>query len=85
MKKELPPDIRAVLQAWPRLEPVLSVPQSEAQYRRLVDLLDVLIDHVGENERHPLASLMDTVGVLIEKYEDEHVVLLQGDSIPKPA
>jgi len=39
----------------------------------LVALLDSLIDEVGENESHPLASLMEIVGVLIEKYEDEHV------------
>lgn len=38
-----------------------------------VDLLDRLIDEVGENENHPLASLMELLGVLIEKYEDEHV------------
>ena len=36
-------------------------------------MLDSLIDEVGENESHPLASLMEIVGVLIEKYEDEHV------------
>ena len=36
-------------------------------------LLDDLIDVVGENENHPLASLMEVIGVLIEKYEDEHV------------
>ena len=40
---------------------------------QLVTLLDSLIDEVGENEAHPLASLMEIVGVLIEKYEDEHV------------
>jgi HTH-type transcriptional regulator / antitoxin HigA len=32
-----------------------------------------LIDEVGENESHPLASMMEVLGVLIEKYEDEHV------------
>jgi HTH-type transcriptional regulator/antitoxin HigA len=32
-----------------------------------------LVDEVGEDEMHPLASLMEIVGVLIEKYEDEHV------------
>jgi hypothetical protein len=26
----------------------------------------------AEDENHPLASLMDVLGVLIEKYEDEH-------------
>lgn len=35
--------------------------------------LDTLIDMVGENESHPLASLMEVIGVLIEKYEDENV------------
>ena len=35
--------------------------------------LDSLIDVVGENENHPLASLMELVGVLIEQYEDAHV------------
>ena len=32
-----------------------------------------MIDEVGESESHPLASLMEIVGVLIEKYKDEHV------------
>ena len=41
--------------------------------RMLVAVLDDLIDVVGENERHPLAPLMEVIGVLIEKYEDEYV------------
>ena len=45
---------------------------------RLVGALDELIDIVGEDENHPLASLMDVVGVLIEKYEDEHVPELEA-------
>jgi HTH-type transcriptional regulator/antitoxin HigA len=36
-------------------------------------VLDNLIDEVGEDENPPLVSLMEVVGVLIEKYEDEHV------------
>ena len=49
------------------------MPHSGAEYRQLVSFLDSLIDEVGENESHPLASLMEIVGVLIEKYEDEHI------------
>ena len=41
--------------------------------RMLVAVLDDLIDVVGENENHPLAFLMEVIGVLIEKYEDSHV------------
>ncbi len=39
----------------------------------LAAVLDDLIDVVGENENHPLASLIEVIGVLIEKYEDENV------------
>ena len=42
-------------------------------YEPHLQLLDTMIDAVGENENHPLASLMEMVGVLVEKYEDEHV------------
>jgi HTH-type transcriptional regulator/antitoxin HigA len=38
-----------------------------------VQALDLLIDMVGEDESHPLASLMEVIGVLIEKYEDDNV------------
>ena len=36
-------------------------------------LLDRLIDEVGEDENHPLASLMEVLSVLVERYEAEHV------------
>jgi len=49
------------------------MPRNCREYRNLVKLLDRLIDEVGENESHSLASLMEVLGVLIEKYEDEHV------------
>jgi len=60
-------------QIWPAVTPVLFVPHTEHEYQRLVAILDALIDTVGEDETHPLASLMEVIGVLIEKYEDEHV------------
>ncbi|MDR1190428.1 MAG: hypothetical protein LBK60_02020 [Verrucomicrobiales bacterium] len=62
--------------AWTGVADTLYVPHSERQYRRLVNLLDGLVDEIGENEQHPLASLMEVVGVLIEKYEDENVPVL---------
>lgn len=61
---------------WPQVEPTLRVPHNDREYRQLVKLLDRLIDEVGENENHPLASMMEVLGVLIEKYEDEHVAEL---------
>jgi len=49
------------------------LPRNSAEYERLVEILDQLIDEVGEDENHPLASLMEVIGTLIGKYEDEHV------------
>jgi HTH-type transcriptional regulator/antitoxin HigA len=55
------------------------VPHTAEEYQRLVAVLDALIDEVGEEETHPLASLMEVVGVLIERYEEEHVPELTED------
>ena len=66
-------DVSKTVDAWSFLADTVFVPHTEAEYQSLVTLLDRLIDEVGENESHPLASLMEIVGVLIEKYEDEHV------------
>ncbi|MCE2393685.1 hypothetical protein J4G02_03640 [Candidatus Poribacteria bacterium] len=66
-------EIQTAQDVWPRLAPVVFVPHAESEYQQLVAMLDNLIDVVGEDENHPLASLMEVIGVLIEKYEDEHV------------
>ena len=68
--------IEKALQVWPQVEPTLRVPHNEREYRQLVKLLDRLVDEVGEDENHPLASLMEVLGVLIEKYEDDNVAEL---------
>jgi len=66
-------DVNKTADAWSPLAGTVFVPHTEEEYRKLVVLLDGLIDEVGEEESHPLASLMEIVGVLIEKYEDENV------------
>jgi HTH-type transcriptional regulator / antitoxin HigA len=71
--------IAEALEIWPRIGPALHVPHTDAEYRQLVALLDRLIDEVGETENHPLASLMEILGVLIERYEDEHVPELTAE------
>ena len=65
--------IQKAIKVWPQVKPALYIPSNEREHRQLVRLLDRLIDDVGEDEDHPLASMMEVIGVLIEKYEDEHV------------
>lgn len=59
--------------AWSAIEKAIFVPHTEAEYERLVEFLDSLIDQVGEDEAHPLASMMEVVGALIENYEADYV------------
>jgi len=66
-------ELEKVTKAWPPISRTVRVPHTERDYQQLVELLDRITDQVGEDENHPLASLMDVLGVLIEKYEDEHV------------
>ena len=66
-------EVQTAQNLWPKLTEVVFVPHAQSEYQRLTEVLDNLIDVVGEDEDHPLASLMEVIGVLIEKYEDEHV------------
>ncbi len=66
-------EMETVEQVWPTLAPLLFVPHTEQEYDRLIQMLDTLIDVVGEDETHPLASLMEVISVLVEKYEDQYV------------
>ena len=65
---------------WPELSRAVFVPHTVAEYEQLVVLLDELVDEVGNHEEHPLASLMEVVGSLIERYENEHVPALEGSA-----
>jgi HTH-type transcriptional regulator/antitoxin HigA len=74
-------ELEKAVKVWPVISNIVSVPRTEEEYDRMVALLDELIDEVGEDEKHPLASLMDTLGTLIEAYEDKHFPEPVGDPI----
>ncbi len=49
---------------------------TKKEYESAIDILDAILDKIGEDEKHPLAELADAVSVFVEKYEDEHVPIL---------
>ena len=59
--------------AWTQMSEVLSVPHTEAEYLRISAFLDLVVDEVGEDDSHPLSSMMETLGTLVDAYEREHV------------
>jgi HTH-type transcriptional regulator/antitoxin HigA len=66
-------NLNQTITAWSFIGENVFVPHTEEEYERLVEMLDHLIDQVGEDESHPLASLMEVIGVLIENYETENI------------
>ena len=73
--------LKEIAKVWPDIQTIFSVPHNEKDYNKLVNLLDNLIDEVGNNENHPLSSLMETIGSLIETYESQYVNEIEGNSI----
>lgn len=73
--------LKEIANVWPNIQSVFSVPHNEKDYNNLVNLLDSLIDEVGNNESHPLSSLMETIGSLIEAYESKNYPDIEGDPI----
>ncbi len=57
------------------------VPTNEDEYEQLVNLLDEITDLVRDNESHPLANMMDVLGVLIEVYEDQSIPEPEGNGV----
>ncbi|MGJ4748406.1 helix-turn-helix domain-containing protein [Leptospira sp. SA-E8] len=74
-------ELERVRNVWPEVKDLLSVPHSDKQYKKLLKALDELIDEVGNNERHPLAPLMETVGNLIEEYEKDNFESIDADPV----
>ncbi len=69
------------INAWSSIAGNVFVPHTEEEYDRLVEILDRLIDKVGQDESHPLASLMEVIGVLIEAYETEYIPQLEEKNL----
>lgn len=47
-------------------------PHNSKEYARLERILDELIDVVRDNEKHPLAIVMQIIGENLEQYDSEH-------------
>ena len=56
---------------WMEIAPILTI-RNEQEYEQGVERINALIDEVGTNEQHPLYTLLDTLGILIQAYEEQH-------------
>lgn len=51
---------------------VFKKPHNNKEYARLERILDTLIDVVRDDEKHPLAIVMQIIGENLEQYDNEH-------------
>ena len=56
---------------WTVIGPLLSI-RNEQEYDLAVERLNGLLDEIDANEKHPLYTLLDTLGILIQAYEEQH-------------
>jgi len=77
--KTMNTQLEEIAKIWPNIQSTFSVPHNEKDYNRLVQLLDGVIDEIGDDESHPLASLMETLGSLIESYEARSIPEIEGN------
>ena len=64
-----------MLTRYPNAAPILTI-RNETEYDQAVIRLNDLLDEVGTNEAHPLYSLLDTLGIVIQAYENTHHSIL---------
>lgn len=77
------PTLERTINGWTLLADTLVVPHTEAGYARLVTMVDELIDTIGEDEDHPLAGLMGTVGVDVNRIIPEVVTVYRTSKVQK--
>ena len=72
-KKDKDFSVRNLEIAWARLRSEVGVGpiRSPKDYSAMSQLLDRLVDIVGDDDKHPLSSLVDVVATLLERYEND--------------
>ena len=80
-----PFDISALQASWQAFDTLahLRPIHSEADYDRMVALMNALLDVAGDDEDHPLSSLIELAADLVSRYEQQHHPIEAAD--PKDA
>ncbi len=79
--KVLEQELTETIKVWPTVSKVISTINTKAHYKKVVKLLNKLIDEVSETENPSIESLIDTLGTLIKDYEDRNIPEPEGEPI----
>ena len=62
-----------MIQNFEEVAQFIFVPTNDEEYEQITAIMDEITDRVRDDENHPLANLMDVLGVLVETYENQTV------------
>ena len=73
-------EMKKILQEYRRLRAVIPLGslRTKKEYERAVEMLDAILDEIGEDEKHPMAELADAISVFVERYGNENMALPAG-------
>ena len=63
-------DIQSTIEHWKHISRHIHEPQNDRDYRRLLTILDKLLDVVGDHEDHELMGLVDVISHMIAAYDE---------------
>lgn len=68
-------DPKEILRTWKPFKDAIGVTsvRNERDYTRARATMDALLDVIGDDERHPLAEVLDYLADRIRAYEEKHV------------
>lgn len=64
--------LKQATEHWRYVAPLLTPPETEADYDALVEALDELLDEIAGVSPHPLAALASQMGDLVAAYDAQH-------------
>jgi len=73
--------LNQAIKHWNHVEPVVYHPKNHKDFDELTELLDELLDIIGDDENHRLMGLADVLGDLVARYEEEHSQNIKASGI----
>ena len=70
------------IEHWSHVAPALMRPSNEAEYERMIAVLDAVLDKGGAEESAPLATLASLIGDLVAEYEEQHHAIPVTGPVP---
>ncbi len=76
-------EIKRLLPAWQRFHAATDIGpiRNKTHHRKMVRLLEALLDAAGEDQKSPVMALADIVGDMIEHYEATHAPLPRASGL----